>query len=459
MKCYSLQRLIDVLGGKTESLKDSFLPVQVSGISTDSRSIGTGEVFFAIRGKNYNGADFVDNAFESGAVLSVVNGNEARKIPPVSPVVTVDDTVRALGKVAADYRSLFTGKVVAVTGTNGKTTVKEMMLEVLGTRFAVHGTTGNFNNQIGLPLSIFGLEQKHDCAVFELGMNAPGEIAYLADITRPDIGVILNVGPGHIESFKGLEEIAEAKMELFDSIGSDQIVVINGDDELLKRCEERTSSRIIRFGIVNRCDFRAENIEMNTNGYACFTVEDNTVKLKIPGYHNIYNALAAYTIGRIMGVDGDDAADAIGHFKAPKMRMNSFMRNGVRFIDDTYNANPLSMKAAAEVLKNIQEGRKIAVLGDMLELGDMTEDAHLDIGRQFGSIGLDQLCLVGENADLYCRGAVDGGMRPEAIWKFADRNAAAQFICNIKRTGDVIFVKGSRALGMEKIINGVSEAD
>ncbi len=459
MENYPLQRLINILDGKTERLQDILLPELIDGISIDSRNIRKGEVFFALDGKNHNGADFADKSFEIGAVLSVVNKYEAGKKQFTSPVLTVDDTTQALGKIAADYRSLFTGKVVAVTGTNGKTTVKEMMLKVLGTRFKVHGTIGNFNNQIGLPLSIFGIEEKDDCAVFELGMNAPGEIAYLADITRPDIGVILNIGPGHIEFFKGLKEIAEAKMEMFDSMGSDSVVVINSDEKLLKRSGRRTTSRIIRFGIVKRCDFRAKNIAMHANGCACFTIDDNKVKLKVPGYHNIYNALAAYTVGRIFGVEGSDAVDAIGHFEAPKMRMNTFMRNGVRFIDDSYNANPHSMRAAAEVLRNIKDGRKIAVLGDMLELGDMTEEAHLDIGRLFGSIGLDQLCLVGENVDLYEKGAVESGMRQEAIWKFDDRHAAAQFIYNIKRTGDVIFVKGSRALGLEKIINVIGEVD
>ena len=236
MEGYTLQRLINALDIKTTDFKDSFLNMQISGISTDSRTIQKGDMFFAIRGEKFDGIEFVDNAYESGAVLSVVNAESTEKKIYTSPVVSVENTVHALGEIARDYRAAFTGKVVAVTGTNGKTTAREMMLAVLGTRWNVHGTRENFNNHIGLPLSIFGLEKKHNCAVFELGMSAPGEIAYLANITKPDICVILNVGPGHIEFFTGLEEVAEAKMKLLDSIESDGIAVINGDDELLKAC-------------------------------------------------------------------------------------------------------------------------------------------------------------------------------------------------------------------------------
>jgi len=458
MEGYTLQRLINVLDVERDNIKESFLNTRVSGISTDSRTIKKGDVFFAIRGEKFDGAEFVDSAYESGAVLSVVNKDSIKEKNYTSPVVPVENTVHALGEVAKDYRTQFTGKVVAVTGTNGKTTAREMMLAVLGTRWNVHGTRENFNNHIGLPLSIFGLEKKHNCAVFEIGMSAQGEIAYLANITKPDIGVILNVGPGHIEFFTGLEEVAEAKMELLDSIGNEGVAVINGDDELLKECDKRSASKIVKFGVNGDWDYRAENIEIQHDGCARFDVDRHSIKLNVPGFHNVYNAMAAYVVGRILEVDSSEAALALGKFKAPKMRMESFMKNGIHFINDSYNANPFSMRAAADVLQNIKVESKIAILGDMLELGDISDESHLCIGEIFGYIGLEWLCFIGENAELYYRGALKGGMNSETIKKFSDIDSAIEFINKIKRTGDLIFVKGSRALGMEKIIDVISGA-
>lgn len=458
MKGYTLKRLLNVLDAEPENFEDSFLAGNVNGISTDSRNVRKGDVFFAIHGDRYDGAAFVDNAFDAGAILSVVNSDSVKGKTFTSPVVPVEDPVHALGDVAADYRSDFTGKVIAVTGSNGKTTVREMILAVLRTGYIVHGSKKNFNNQIGLPLSIFGLEKRHDCAVFELGMSAPGEIAYLSKITRPDIGVILNVGHGHIEFFSGLEEIALAKMELLDSIGSEGIVIINGDDELLKPCEGRSAAKVVRFGINTPCDYRAENIVMQPDVCARFEVEGQSIKLKVPGFHNIYNALAAYTVGRMLNVDQGKAAKALGEFEAPNMRMQCFEKQGICFINDSYNANPLSMKAAADVLKNIKGERKIAVLGDMLELGNISEESHFTIGKLFAGIGLECLCLVGKNADIYYRGAREGGMKPESVEIFADIDLAIDFIKSFIRTGDVLLAKGSRALGMEKIIDVVSEA-
>jgi len=459
MKDYKLQRVMSVLNINTKNYDNDFLNRQISGISTDSRSIREGEVFFAIRGNRYDGIDFVDKAYKTGRFFSIVNEDSVEEKNIISPIASVKNTIHALGDVAKDYRSLFAGKVVAVTGTNGKTTVREMMLAVLGTRWSVHGSKGNFNNHIGLPLSIFGLEKKHDCAVFELGMNAPGEIAYLADITKPDIGVILNVGAGHLEFFTGLQEIADAKMELLDSIKEEGVVVINGDDELLKACDKRAHTGIVKFGIYNDCDYRAENSAIQQDGCALFDVEGYSIKLNVPGFHNIYNALAAYTVGRILEADGSMIARALEKFEAPKMRMQSFVKNGIHFIDDSYNANPVSMKVAADVLKNIKKERKIAVLGNMLELGDKSDELHLETGKLFAGVGLGRLCLVGEKSDIYSDGAFQGGMKPEAIKKFSDIDSAIEYINEIKQAGDLIFVKGSRALGMERIINAVSEAD
>jgi UDP-N-acetylmuramoyl-tripeptide--D-alanyl-D-alanine ligase len=456
MEDYKLQRMLNVLDIDTGSFDASLLERDIAGISTDSRSIRKGEVLFAIRGDNYDGFDYVDDAHGAGALFSIVNEDSAKGKRLTSPHGTVRDTVKALGDTAADYRSMFGGTVIAVTGTNGKTTVKEMLLNILGARFSAHGTKGNFNNHIGLPLSVFGLEPKHDCAVFELGMNAPGEIAYLGEIAKPDIGVILNAGQGHIGFFQNVDEIADAKMELLGSIRDGGVAVVNGDDELLIQRTERAHTNVVTFGIHGDHDYKAENIVLREDGCARFTVNGNSVDLMIQGIHNVYNALAAYAVGGILNMDGVSVAQQFKRVKAPKMRMERFMKNGIHFVNDTYNANPVSMKVAAEIIRFMHNERKIAVLGDMLELGNEAVELHEEIGELYGELGLEWLCLIGEYADVYKEAAVRGGMSSGKIKIFSDNDSVTEFLNGVKQTGDVIFAKGSRALKLEQIIDAVS---
>jgi len=462
MKGYTVGRLLRSLEVDTGRYEKDLLETTISGISTDSRTLGKGDVFFALHGSQYDGAEYVENAFMNGALCAVVNTDSIKSNFAGHPVIPVDDTIRALGIAARDYRSMFKGTVIAVTGTSGKTTVKEMMLSVLGKKWRVHGNRGNFNNHIGLPLSLFGLDDTHECAVFELGMSAPGEIAYLADIAKPQIGVILNVGPGHLEFFESVMAIAYEKKKLIDFLGYDGTAVINGDDELLRVRETRYKSHILRFGINGQWDFRAENVDMHPDGCTSFEIEGRRITLKAPGLHNVYNALAAYTVGKLMGVDSSEAVDALESFTAPKMRMEQFEKNGIRYINDSYNANPLSMKGAVEVLKAFEisgKGRKIAVLGDMLELGTFSEQAHIDAGKLFSKAGLTLFCLIGEYAEQYQQGAIYGGMSKESILNFSDIDSAAQFINENKRPGDVILIKGSRAVGMEKFFSAIDGID
>lgn len=275
-------------------------------------------------------------------------------------------------------------------------------------------------------------------------------------MAKPDIGVILNVGPGHIGFFKNVEEIADAKMELLSAIKVGGTAVINGDDELLKVCGTRAHTEIVKFGILGDYDYKAENLKICEDGCADFTIEGNPIKLGIKGYHNVYNALAAYAVGRILEIDGSVIAADLGKVEPPKMRMESFTKNGMHFINDSYNANSVSMKAAAEVLRSIRNGRKIAVLGDMLELGKRSGEMHSETGELFAGIGLECLCLIGEYSEIYKSGAIKGGMKSEKIMIFQDTDSTVEFINKIKQTGDLIFVKGSRALRLEKIINAVS---
>lgn len=459
MEGYPLQQLVTLLGSDAGRFDDALLATHVRGISTDTRTLRSGEVFFALRGERFDGIHFVDAAFEKGAVAAVVNRGSETGAMLSKPVIPVKDSIRALGIVAKDYRNAFPGNVVAITGSSGKTTVKEMTMQVLKTRWSVHGSSGSFNNHIGLPLSLFGLERRHECGVFELGMSAPGEIAYLADIAQPHIGVILNVGPAHLAFFSGIEEVAQSKMELLEVLGGEGTAIVNGDDPLLSSAERYRVGRIVRFGIEGNHDFRAQNITLHEDGCASFDIEGCTLRLAVPGRHSVYNALAAYAVGRLLDVDQAGAVEALEHFSAPDMRMRSLETKGVRLIDDTYNANPHSMRAAANVLSMMRAERKIAVLGDMLELGNISDKEHEAVGKLFGTIGLERLVCIGDSAERYRAGAIEGGMKPASITVFPDTAAAVPFVQEIARPGDVLFVKGSRALGMEKIIEALSGAD
>jgi len=453
---YTVKRLLEAVGAAPGRMDERLLHEVIGGVSTDTRTLRRGEVFFAVKGERFDGADYVGEAFEKGALLAVVNEDSMVRDYGGNPVAAVKDTVKALGDAAGDYRSLFDGAVVAVTGTSGKTTTREMMLAVLRRRFRVHGTAGNFNNHIGVPLSVFGLRRGHECAVFELGMSGPGEIAYLAAMVRPEVGVVLNVGPAHMEFFPSLEAVADAKMELLGVLPRDAVAVINGDDALLRPARDRCGCRIVTFGVENPADYRARGIAVGPDGCPSFEVGGVRISLKVPGVHNVYNALAAHAVGAVMGVDAALSAAALEEFTAPGMRMQVEESGGIRYINDSYNANPMSMRCAAKVLNDMEVregGRKIAVLGDMLELGETARDAHLNVGRIFGGLGLSHLFLVGEHAGDYREGAVDAGMEPGRIECFADSETAARFIDGFRRPGDVILVKGSRGMRMERIVH------
>ncbi|MBN1290923.1 MAG: UDP-N-acetylmuramoyl-tripeptide--D-alanyl-D-alanine ligase [Candidatus Latescibacteria bacterium] len=451
-----MNRLLHSLNIDTSRFTNDFLGHEISGVSTDTRFIKKGDVFFALKGPRFDGADYVGRAFDAGASLSVVNQSSREKLLSWDRVVYVENSERALGSAASDYRELFIGKVIGLTGTSGKTTVKDMISKILGGQFQVHSTQGNFNNQIGLPLTIFGIDDSHNCAVLEMGMSAPGEIAYLASIARPDIGVLLNVGPAHLEFFGSIEKIADAKAELLESLGENGTAVVNGDDTLIESRLSRCKGKIVKFGINRMYDFKGENIVLHPDGCASFDIEEFTIKLNVPGSHNVYNALAAYAVASILGVDKMNIAMQLENITASSMRMERIERDGILFINDSYNANPLSMKAAADVLRNMENvsgGRKIAVLGDMLELGEGSEKAHREIGRLFGSLGINMLCFVGKSADFYAEGAWESGMHPDDVIIYDHVDDAVEFIENVKCPGDIILVKGSRALGMEKVVN------
>jgi len=452
---YTISEMAQACGVSLPSTAVALSDTVITAVSTDSRSITEGSVYFALRGERFDGADFVSGAFKNGASVAVVNEDSISPALAGLPVLPVKDTVLALGAAAKDYRSKYQGFVFGVTGTNGKTTAKEMMRSVISSSQSVHATDGNFNNHIGLPLTVFGLETSHDCAVIEMGMSAAGEIAYLGSIAQPDVGVILNVGPAHMEFFESIEAVADAKMEMLEAIEPGGAAIINGDDPLLKPAFERFTGAIRTFGLGEGCEFRAENIETDENGCASFTVDSVEIALSIPGRHNVYNALAAFAAGRISGIDDKAIASALASFSAPDKRMEVLEKQGVKYINDSYNANPMSMMSSLNVLKSmvaVSGGRKIAALGTMLELGEGSDKAHRSIGKAFGEAGIAMICCVGDMADSYRAGALQAGMNEADIHCFDDSEAAADFLNSERRESDIILVKGSRGIRMELLL-------
>ncbi len=456
---FSIGRLMNAMKADHERIPEAVLASPLAGITTDSRRAGPGEVFFAIRGERYDGAEFVGAVLEKGAVCAVVN--EDARVPDAdrSAVATVPDTVKALGDAAGDYRSVFDGPVVAVTGSSGKTTAKEMTAAVLSTRFGVHKTLGNYNNFIGTPLSVFGLERTHTCAVFELGMSAPGEIARLAEIVDPHIGVVLNAGPAHMEFFDSVESVADAKMELLEALDADGTAVVNADEPLLAGAGDKTSAQVVRFGLAENADIRGRNVSVDERGRVSFTVEGTELHLRLPGVHNVSNALAAFAVGKILGVEAGKAAKALESFDAPGSRLQVMESRGFILINDSYNANPLSMKTSAAVLESMTpgpEGRRMAVVGDMLELGAISRQAHRDVVTMFCGMEVDCLCLVGPLMKAAGIEALGDRASEKRIVMFDDAADASAFVRDYLRDGDVALIKGSRCMRMERIVEAVT---
>jgi UDP-N-acetylmuramoyl-tripeptide--D-alanyl-D-alanine ligase len=434
----------------------------VARISTDSRSLGRGDCFVALRGPHFDGHEFVSDVAQLGASAAVVsNPTRAMNSPSALALLQVQDTLTALHKLATNYRRLMppTTRVIAVTGSSGKTTTKELIASVLGERFSIIETTANHNNQIGVPLNLLRLEPAHDFGVFELGTSCPGEIAVLAAMAKPDIGVITNIGLGHVEFFGDEAGVAKEKGRLLEVLprNGDGLAVLNADDRWCHELRARTNATVVTVGIDNFADIRASEIKINGDVKFRLNIakkrEDVIVRLKTLGRHQIYNALEAAAVGYFAGMDLDEIRLGLENAKFPGMRMEPITINGVRFVNDCYNANPISMKAALQMIAETPcPGRKIAVLGDMLELGTWTKKAHLEIGTLAAGCGLSLLVTVGESARLMAQAAVDAGMDANAVLSVATALEAAETLRILVHEEDFVLVKGSRRLQLERIL-------
>jgi UDP-N-acetylmuramoyl-tripeptide--D-alanyl-D-alanine ligase len=455
---------IAATGGEVRGPQDA---PPFSGIGIDSRRISLRDLFVAIKGETHDGHRFADDVVRQGGHGVVVARSKLAELPwdrwvdnQVTCIV-VDDTVAALGRLAAYHRDRNRAEVVAITGSNGKTTTRQMTASVVSQRFDTLSTRKNFNNNIGLPLTLLELCPDHRWAVVELGMNAPGEIAALATICRPNIGVITNVAPAHLEGVGSLEGVMNAKGELLEKIGAEGTAVLNADDPLVRRLSQRAQCEVLLFGVSPESVVRAESIDLGgRDSHFDLLLPDGRVRitLNIPGAFMLLNALAAAAVGHTIGLSAAEIKSGLENFEPAAGRMSILTtQTGIHVIDDTYNANPGSMAAALTTLKVLRkQQRAYVVTGDMRELGRHSEKLHHELGMLCTRSGIDGLLATGDFAGLVADGARQAGMSPGAIVT-GTKDDLLFALRRILRPGDWVLVKGSRAMAMEDVVWGLKK--
>jgi len=430
----------------------AFEEIPFCGVSTDSRSIRPGELFVPLCGEKFDGHDYIRSALDAGAAAVLSH----RKLDESIPAVYVTDTLEALGQMAACYRESLNARVVAITGSVGKTTTKEMLAGILATTYKVWKTQENHNNNIGLPLTILAAPSDTQVLVLELGMNHFGEMSRLTAIAKPDMVVITNIGSMHIEHLGSREGILRAKLEILEGLQPGGTAVFSGDEPLLWGLKNINAGRIVYFGIENeQCDIRAMDVEMPQGG-SRFRMEGPNVQFDVyvpaEGRHSIQNALASAAVALCCDVKPANIQQALSRFQNTGMRQKTYDAKGYTIIDDCYNAGPESMEAAILVLGDKKtQGRKIAVLGDMLELGDRSIAEHYRIGR-IAANKTDMIFTYGPNGDRTVAGAITGGMRQGSAMCFDSQEELVNAVVARARKGDVLLFKGSRGMQMEKAL-------
>ncbi len=453
----TLEEAASAMGGELED--SSARSIRPAGASIDSRSIREGEIFFAIEGPRFDGHDFVGAAFEAGAVCAVVRHGFGRN-ETAGPTISVTDTVAALQGLAAHYRGVLDCSVIAVTGSNGKTTTKDLVAHVLAGTRQVSGTRGNLNNYLGVPLTLLSLRAEHEAAVIEMGASTAGEIAMLARIARPQLGVITNVGPTHLEEMGTVEKVAAAKSELLSELAGGGTLIVNGDDEILMSAigaVSRQDVRIVRCGFGADCDVRAASCRSIGSEGMEFGIEGlGEATIPALGRHSVYNALLAVAVSMEMGVPFGDVRERLSGFTPPSLRLQVLRAGGVVVLNDSYNSNPASAAAALGALEDFPaRGRRIAVLGDMLELGPDSARLHRELGARARSA--DRLLVLGRWARDVIAGAVEAGLDPGKASAFEDKPALVAELLSRLGGGDVVLIKASRAMGMDEVAAAIEE--
>jgi UDP-N-acetylmuramoyl-tripeptide--D-alanyl-D-alanine ligase len=456
-------RADEVVAWTGGSLLSGSPDARFDGVSIDTRTLRPGMLFVAIRGPRHDAHAYLAEALEAGAAGLLV---ESGRTPPAAaagrPVIAAPDTTRALGALAAGHRASFRGAVVAITGSNGKTTCKEMCAAILGSVAPCLATKGNLNNEYGLPLTLLQREERHRSVVVELGMNHRGEIARLAAIAKPSVGVITNIGTAHIEFLGSRDEIAREKGDLVAALPADGVAVLNGDDRRALDQASRSAARVLRFGLGPEADVRAERVTaLGERGYAFDLVyggERQAVHVAGLGEATVPNALAAAAAALAAGCSVADAAQGLAAYQPVGGRMEPLMlpRN-IIVINDTYNANPQSVEVALRGLAKLRGGsRGVAVLGDMGELGESADEAHRAAGRLVAELGLDFLFTLGPRAEETARGALEAGMESARVHVGKDHDELGAALRGMLRGNDWVLVKGSRSMRMERVVDALA---
>jgi UDP-N-acetylmuramoyl-tripeptide--D-alanyl-D-alanine ligase len=427
----------------------------VQRVCTDSRAAQAGDLFFALSGEKFDGHDFLGEVAKKGATAVVIDHNRRPAALPDCAVLEVDNVRAALGRLAARYRTDFDLPVVVVGGSNGKTTTKNLIAAVLGQKFPTVWSEASFNNDIGVPMTLLRLEKTHQAAVLEAGTNHPGELAPLVRMIRPQYGVITNIGREHLEFFGDMAGVAAEEGALAEGLPADGKLFINGDSEWAAKIAARTNAQVVRVGQSSANEWRASGIRVSMRGttFRVNAPDKNFTgewRINLLGRHQVTNALLAIAVGEELGLDRPAVRDGLSRCEPAKMRLELYTAGGIRVLDDAYNANADSMLAALQVLNDLPcKGRRVAVLGDMAELGAQSETAHAEVGAAVASLGVEQLITVGKMSQIMAQAARDGGLN--RVIELADAEAAAGALKTFLKPGDLVLLKASRAARLERI--------
>ncbi|MDY6793667.1 MAG: UDP-N-acetylmuramoyl-tripeptide--D-alanyl-D-alanine ligase [Actinomycetota bacterium] len=441
--------------------------LSIGRVSTDTRDMQRGCLFVALKGSRYDAHDYLDQALEAGAAALLVSRvspgllREAKR--KGAAVLQARSTMKAMNRLAASQRSLLEAPVIAVTGSTGKTLTKDFAAAVLGSAGRVTASHASYNNEIGVPLTILDISTRTRFLVLEMGSRGRGHIDELCSLARPDIGVVTNIGWTHMQFFRTRDNLALAKAELLRSLPAEGRAVINKDDDYERFLSRSSPAPVVAFGCSREADVRAENIEIDAEGKATFMLKTKgggkaEVVLPLPGRHNVENALAAAAVGEIMGVSAESIAESIGKAETTGWRMEMITKSEeITIINDSYNANPVSMRSALTALGDIsRKKRAIAVLGDMGELGPVSEEAHKEVGGMAVECGTDILITVGRKARKIAQSARSNGLPKGSVFSTQGVENAAEILRAIIEPGDVILIKGSRFLGLERLVDMVA---
>jgi UDP-N-acetylmuramoyl-tripeptide--D-alanyl-D-alanine ligase len=448
-----IDEMIKVTKGRVVSVGPG-AEIDPAGISIDSRTIKEGQFFLPIKGVNFNGEEFIDAAFKNGAIGTFTAQHTTHNTQRDKIIIRVKDTTDALQRLAHHNRMRFNVPVVGVTGSNGKTTVKDMIAGVLSQKYNVLKSEGTRNNHIGVPLTLLKLNDSHSMCVVEMGTNHHGEIRLLAGIARPNVAVITNVGPSHLEYLRDLKGVFRAKREILEILSRDSLAVINGDDAYLSTIKSK-AFKVMRFGFNATNDFHASGVSAGGAGIKFILNDRSPFTLNLIGAHNVYNALAAIAVAYNFDISYPDTKIALSEYSPAGMRLNVRQVGDVTVIDDAYNSNPLSMGSAIEALTGYPAKGRWVVSADMLELGQREEEFHKMIGEAIARSGFNGLITFGALSRHTSSRALECGMDKNRVWHCSDRAKIADILKKSMDKGDAVLVKGSRAMKMEEVIENL----